>query len=308
MRRAGDAGRRILQAGQGRAVEAGGRRAEGARPRAQAGQAAARLPQRAALPPRRVVLAGAGDGSGKRVHAAVQAAVATLRTTGRQAPGDLPAAGRRRTMRCAPPWRPRPRPATSTWPPSPSPKAANCSGSPSPWPTRRGTRPAFARRAGPPPNGIEFARELGNLPPNHATPTRLGEEASKLAKAHGFQCEVLGPKEIAKARHGLVPGRGPGLRAAAALHRPALPGRGARRRAGGAGGQGHHLRQRRHLDQAVAGHGRDEVRHGRRGQRAGRLPGARRPAARAQRDRPDPQLREHARRPLGQAGRHRRPA
>ena len=24
-------------------------------------------------------------------------------------------------------------------------------------------------------NGIEYARELANLPPNHATPTRLGE-------------------------------------------------------------------------------------------------------------------------------------
>ena len=47
-------------------------------------------------------------------------------------------------------------------------------------------------------NGIEFARELANLPPNLATPTRLGEEAKKLAKTHGFQCEVLGPKEIAK--------------------------------------------------------------------------------------------------------------
>jgi leucyl aminopeptidase len=45
--------------------------------------------------------------------------------------------------------------------------------------------------------GIEYAREMGNLPPNHATPTRLGEEARKLAKAHGFRCEVLGPKEIA---------------------------------------------------------------------------------------------------------------
>ena len=46
--------------------------------------------------------------------------------------------------------------------------------------------------------GIEFARELGNLPPNHATPTRLGDEAKQLAKAHGFGCEVLGPKEIAR--------------------------------------------------------------------------------------------------------------
>jgi len=47
-------------------------------------------------------------------------------------------------------------------------------------------------------NGIEFAREVANLPPNLATPTRLGQEAKGLAKAYGFQCEVMGPKEIAK--------------------------------------------------------------------------------------------------------------
>jgi leucyl aminopeptidase len=47
-------------------------------------------------------------------------------------------------------------------------------------------------------NGMEFARELGNLPPNHATPTRLADEARKMAKAHGLQCEVMGPKEVAK--------------------------------------------------------------------------------------------------------------
>jgi leucyl aminopeptidase len=46
--------------------------------------------------------------------------------------------------------------------------------------------------------GIEFARELGNLPPNYATPTRLGEEAAKLAKAHGLQVQVFGPKEVAR--------------------------------------------------------------------------------------------------------------
>jgi leucyl aminopeptidase len=46
--------------------------------------------------------------------------------------------------------------------------------------------------------GIAFAREMANLPPNHATPTRLGEEAKKMARSYGFGCEVLGPKEIAK--------------------------------------------------------------------------------------------------------------
>ena len=54
---------------------------------------------------------------------------------------------------------------------------------------------ALARSAA---HGIEFARELGNLPPNIATPTRLGEEARKLARASGFDCQVLGPKEVAR--------------------------------------------------------------------------------------------------------------
>ena len=47
-------------------------------------------------------------------------------------------------------------------------------------------------------NGIELAKEWGNRPPNYATPTHLGEAARALAKEHGFSCEVLGPKEVAK--------------------------------------------------------------------------------------------------------------
>ena len=65
------------------------------------------------------------------------------------------------------------------------------------WPASADHKAAFDAARGA-ASGIEFARELGNLPPNLATPTRLGEEARKLAKAHGFQCEVMGPKEVAK--------------------------------------------------------------------------------------------------------------
>jgi leucyl aminopeptidase len=54
---------------------------------------------------------------------------------------------------------------------------------------------AFAR-AKAAASGIELARELGNMPPNYVTPTRLGDEAKKLSKSHGFQCEVLGPREV----------------------------------------------------------------------------------------------------------------
>ncbi|MDB5873206.1 MAG: pepA [Ramlibacter sp.] len=144
----------------------------------------------------RVVLAGCGDGSGKRVHAAVQAAVGALRASGaKRLVIFLPADAKEDAVRAA--------------------VAATAESSyvyvatkskPEGRELQRVTigvadakrqQPAFAA-AQAAANGIEFARELGNLPPNHATPTRLGEEAKKLAKAHGMQCEVLGPKEVAK--------------------------------------------------------------------------------------------------------------
>jgi leucyl aminopeptidase len=48
-------------------------------------------------------------------------------------------------------------------------------------------------------HGVEFAKEWANRPGNYATPTLLGEAAQSLAKGHkNLQCEVLGPKEVAK--------------------------------------------------------------------------------------------------------------
>jgi leucyl aminopeptidase len=46
--------------------------------------------------------------------------------------------------------------------------------------------------------GVTLAKDLGNLPPNICTPTYLGEQAKKLAKAYGFKVEVLEKKEIEK--------------------------------------------------------------------------------------------------------------
>ncbi|WP_432731719.1 leucyl aminopeptidase [Variovorax sp. W6] len=46
--------------------------------------------------------------------------------------------------------------------------------------------------------GIELAKEWGNRPANHATPTLLGEAAKELAKLPNIKCEVLGPKEVEK--------------------------------------------------------------------------------------------------------------
>lgn len=46
--------------------------------------------------------------------------------------------------------------------------------------------------------GIELAKEWGNRPANHATPTLLAEAAKGLAKLPNIKCEVLGPKEVEK--------------------------------------------------------------------------------------------------------------
>lgn len=46
--------------------------------------------------------------------------------------------------------------------------------------------------------GIELAKEWGNRPANHATPTQLAQAARALAKFPKIKCEVLGPKEVAK--------------------------------------------------------------------------------------------------------------
>jgi leucyl aminopeptidase len=46
--------------------------------------------------------------------------------------------------------------------------------------------------------GVEMAKEWANRPANHATPTLLAEAAQSLAKGSRIECEVLGPKQVAK--------------------------------------------------------------------------------------------------------------
>jgi leucyl aminopeptidase len=47
--------------------------------------------------------------------------------------------------------------------------------------------------------GVELAKEWGNRPANHATPTLLAQAAEALVTKHSkISCEVLGPKEVAK--------------------------------------------------------------------------------------------------------------
>ena len=46
--------------------------------------------------------------------------------------------------------------------------------------------------------GVDLAKEWGNRPANHATPTHLAQAALALGKLPKLSAEVLGPKEIAK--------------------------------------------------------------------------------------------------------------
>jgi leucyl aminopeptidase len=46
--------------------------------------------------------------------------------------------------------------------------------------------------------GVSLAKEWGNRPANHATPTHLAEVAKTLGKKAGIHCQVLGPKDIEK--------------------------------------------------------------------------------------------------------------
>ena len=46
--------------------------------------------------------------------------------------------------------------------------------------------------------GVALAKEWGNRPANHATPTHLAKVAQDLGKKAGIKCQVLGPKEIEK--------------------------------------------------------------------------------------------------------------
>jgi leucyl aminopeptidase len=145
---------------------------------------------------KRVVLASAGDGSGRRVQAAICAAVASLKSAGaKRLVIVLPATAGDEQVRAAVTGTAEASyvyVATKSKPEGRALERITIAVGDAPV-----SKAAFAL-ARAEASGIEFARELGNLPPNLATPTRLGEEAKELASTYGFRCEVLGPKEIAK--------------------------------------------------------------------------------------------------------------
>jgi leucyl aminopeptidase len=144
----------------------------------------------------RVILAGAGDGSGRKVQSAVQAAAAVLRSSAaRKLTIVLPAnagADAVRAAVCGVAESSYVYVATKSKPEGRELKKVVIGVA-----DAGAQRQAFAR-ARAAAVGIEFARELGNLPPNYATPTRLGDEAAKLGKEYGLKVEVLGPKEVAR--------------------------------------------------------------------------------------------------------------
>ncbi len=62
-------------------------------------------------------------------------------------------------------------------------------------------RPAVQRALAPAQAiaaGVQLARECGNRPGNHCTPTWLGEQAKALAKRHGMKVQVFDREQIAK--------------------------------------------------------------------------------------------------------------
>ena len=109
------------------------------------------------------------------------------------------------------------------------------------------------------------ARALANAPGNELTPRVFAERASAIATSAGLGVDVLDEQRIATLKMGLLLGVARGSQEPPRLvvlrHDPpdAAPGV-----ALGLVGKGHHVRHRRHLDQARRQHGQDEGRHVRR--------------------------------------------
>ena len=55
-------------------------------------------------------------------------------------------------------------------------------------------------------DAVNQAREWQNTPPNQLTPTRLAEEAQRIATRHGMEFEVLGPDELRAGGYNLLLG------------------------------------------------------------------------------------------------------
>ncbi|WP_332774875.1 leucyl aminopeptidase [Polaromonas sp.] len=146
----------------------------------------------------RVLLTGVGDGSAKNVRTAVAAAMGALKSSNAQQalvclstlsePGEDVA--KATVLACSD--------ATYTY--------TNTKSKPAPRKLQRVVlgasalaplKAGFEIAAGL-VKGQELAREWGNRPANHATPTLLAGAAKALGKLPKIKAEILGPKEVAK--------------------------------------------------------------------------------------------------------------
>ena len=146
----------------------------------------------------RVVLASIGDGSPKSVRKAVMAAVNAVKTTPTQhLTICLPEAGGQRLVAAAQAVSDAAYVYTAT---KPSAKAHALQRVTLALPTAKEVKAAQDefQHACAQVAGVALAREWGNLPANHATPTHLAKAAQTVAKHKRIRCEVMGPKEIAK--------------------------------------------------------------------------------------------------------------
>ena len=145
----------------------------------------------------RLVLAGIGDGSPARVRKAVAAGMTALRGSGAAAltvcfaQAPAPRAVHAATLALL---EASYRYQTTKGKADPPPKLRRATVG---VPDVAAARAEFERAQGT-AQGVALAREWANRPANHATPTLLAGAARALAKRKGVDCQVLGPREVAK--------------------------------------------------------------------------------------------------------------
>ena len=109
---------------------------------------------------------------------------------------------------------------------------------------------------------VNFARRMALTPANDMTPTHLADEAEEARRSRpGSRSTSSTRSATRKEGMGSLLVASRGQRATGEVHRDALQRRPVEQRAARARRQGHHVRLRRHLDQAGRAHARDEVRH-----------------------------------------------
>ncbi len=146
----------------------------------------------------RLVLVGAGDGSAKQVRSAVTAALGALKGSNVRRvivslgwlAGDVNGPASAAVLAAAD--------AVYTYQFTKSkPVPAKLQAVLLAVPDAQAVRASFDKSVGV-ARGVALAKEWGNRPANHATPTLLAGAAKELAKLRGISVQVLGPKEVAK--------------------------------------------------------------------------------------------------------------